>query len=253
MGLFSGFTDIYVIPDTQSKKGVKNPLIPIAKHICDLRPKNVIHLGDHWDFPSLSTYDKGKKSHRALTYLDDVTSGNEAMDEFWAIIQSQWPKFRSQCKWTILKGNHEERRTRALEYGPDELVSLIEEFPLNYKNWHKVIPFLTEINIAGVNFCHYFQSANSANALSTPISILNQRHSSCVAGHKQGFEYRESLAGNKKRIQVIIAGSCYYHDEDYKTHNNHHFRGTVHLKNVKGGMFDFSTHELLHLDKRYKK
>jgi len=52
---------IYIIPDTQVKPDVENPLIAVAHHICDLKPHYVIHLGDHWDFPSLSKYDKGKK------------------------------------------------------------------------------------------------------------------------------------------------------------------------------------------------
>ena len=242
--------DIYVIPDTQSKEGVKNPLRAIAHHICDVRPDIVIHLGDAWDFPSLSQYDKGKKSHRVYTYLKDVRAGNTAMSEFWDIIDANWPAPMPRPRFILLEGNHENRVKRAIEYGPDELEGLIQEFPMDTKGW-AVIPFLQEITLHQVTFCHYFQQANSSGAISSARAILNKRHASCVAGHLQGFDYAESLAANKGNIQAIIAGSCYYHDESYKNHNNHHFRGSVVLRNIKDGYFDFERHSLAELDKKY--
>ena len=116
----------YVIPDTQVKDGVVNSLVPVARHICHIRPNLLIHLGDHWDMPSLSQYDKGKKSHRSRTYHTDVTAGNRAMEQFWRIIHTNWPTFHHECRAVILEGNHEERIRRAKEYGPDELVSLLD-------------------------------------------------------------------------------------------------------------------------------
>ena len=52
-----------VIPDTQIK-----PDCPIdhmywaGRYACAMKPDVIIHLGDHWDMPSLSSYDVGKKS-----------------------------------------------------------------------------------------------------------------------------------------------------------------------------------------------
>lgn len=247
--------DIYVIPDTQAKEGpngerVKNPLIAIAKHICDVRPQIVLHLGDAWDFPSLSQYDKGKKSHRVYTYLKDVRAGNAAMTEFWDIINTDWPSPIPRPRFILLEGNHENRVKRAIEYGPDELHGLIEEFPMDTSGW-TVIPFLQEITLHQVTFCHYFQNANSASAISSARAILNKRHVSAVAGHLQGFDMAESLTANKGNIIALIVGSCYYHNESYKAHSNHHFRGSVILRNVKNGYFDFERHSLASLDKKY--
>jgi hypothetical protein len=248
--------NIYVIPDTQSKEGVENPLIPVAHHICSLkdskenRPDVVLHLGDHWDFPSLGQYDKGKKSHRAKTYLKDIRAGNKSMQEFWDIIKTKWPRWKSQCRWELLRGNHENRRVRALDYGPDELVDLINEFPMDDSNWSRVSPFLKVVTIGGVDFCHYFTNNNSPRPLGSARMILNKRHTSSIAGHQQCFDYHEQLAG-KKLIQSLIIGACYFHDEEYKPQSNHHWRGTVLLKNVKGGMFDFNRYTLSHLKKKY--
>ncbi len=241
----------YIIPDTQSKEGVGNPLIPVARHICQIRPAIVIHLGDHWDMPSLSKYDKGKKSHRVKTYFKDVTAGNASMAQFWQIIHSNWPNAHNQCKFIILKGNHEDRVNRAKEYGPDELIDLLDQYPLDYQHWDKVIPFLQVFEWKQIEFCHYFQNLNNATAIGTARQLLMKSHKSRIAGHKQGFDYEEMPCGSNKVIQAMIAGSCYYHSEEYKTHNNNHFRGTVILKNVHDGMFDFSRYSLNALKERY--
>jgi len=242
---------IYIIPDTQVKPGVKNPLIPIAYHICTIRPKHVIHLGDHWDFPSLSKYDKGKKSHRTKSYLKDLRAGNKAMEEFWEIIYLNWPNAKDTCTFTLFQGNHEERRVRALEYGPDELMELITEFPMDTNGWDEVIPFLEIKTIEGIYFTHYFQNMNNSYAIGTAKQLLSKKMCSCIAGHKQGFEYYEQIAQEGKTVQCMIIGSCYFHREEYKKHNNHHFRGVVILTNVRLGMFDFSRYSLENLGRHY--
>lgn len=241
----------YIIPDTQSREGVKNPLIPVAHHICQIRPSMLIHLGDHWDMPSLSRYDKGKKSHRVRTYHSDIVAGNKSMAEFWEIIHSKWVTFHDQCKSVMLRGNHEQRIETAKQYGPDELVSLMDLYPPCYDHWDKVIPFLKVFEWEGIEFCHYFQNTSSANPVGTARQLLLKGHKSRIAGHKQVFDYEELPQGSDSMIQAMIVGSCYYHEEAYKHHTNNHFRGTVVLKNIKDGTFDFSRYSLDALTERY--
>ena len=241
----------YIIPDTQSRDGVLNPLIPVAHHICQIKPTFLIHLGDHWDMPSLSKYDKGKKSHRSRTYFTDITAGNKAMMQFWQIIHYKWPSFHNQCQSVILEGNHEDRIKRAKEYGPDELVTLMDEYSADYSYWDKVIPFLKVFEWNNIEFCHYFQNSGGPKPISTARQLLMKGHRSRIAGHRQGFDYEEMPRGSKSMIQAIIAGSCYYHDEEYKAHTNNHFRGTVVLKSFIDGVFDFSRYSLNALAERY--
>ena len=242
---------IYIIGDTQLKLGVKNPLIAIAHHICFVKPKYVVHLGDHWDMPSLSLWDKGKKKHSvSASYVQDMKAGNHAMDEFWAIIKEKWSDGLKKCTWFILVGNHEIRRERALDRCDPEYSELIETINFNYNNWDTVIPFLEVLRLEGIEFSHYFCNTGSAHAIGTARQLLLKRHVSCVAGHKQGFDYAEMLQGADKTIQSIICGSSYYHKEEYKNHNNHHFRGTCVLYNIgnpKG--FDFARYSMDTLDK----
>jgi len=175
------------------------------------------------------------------------------MAQFWAIIRKYWPTYAIDCKWIILKGNHEERITRAIEHGPDELVSLMDEFPPDYKYWNDVIPFLTVFEWGGVEFCHYFQNTNGPRPIGTARQLLMKCHKSRVAGHMQGFDYAEMPSGSDRMIQALIAGSCYYHDEVYKAHSNNHFRGTVLLKDVRDGMFDISRYSVESLAGEYGK
>ena len=241
---------IYVIGDTQLKPGVRNPLIAVAYHIVELKPKWVVHLGDHHDMPSLSAYDKGKKSHRIHSYLADIKAGNRAFYEFWMIIESGWPKFREECIFHFHKGNHEYRITRALEYCDDSYKEMILEHQPDYINWTHVHEFLHINKIQEIRFCHYFQNLNSDRPIGTARQIAMKKHKSCIAGHKQGFDYEEMLGDEGENIQCMILGSTYYHPEGYKIQSNHHFRGTVVLYNYNGrGEYDFARYSLDFLDK----
>ena len=243
---------IYVIGDTQIKPNVRNALEVVAHHIADVQPKYVIHLGDHWDLPSLSYWDKGKKSHRPKTYMKDMQAGNKAMVDFWKLLLHLWPEALEECKFIFLKGNHEERRTKAIEFCDDVYIDLLESIDFNLKHW-EVVPFLKIKKVEGIEFAHFFAHANSSKAIGSARHLLNKRHVTCIAGHQQGFDYAEQLQGSNKTIQSIIMGSTYYHDEGYKTHNNHHWRGTllIHQTKTKTG-FDFSRFSLETLDILYK-
>jgi len=61
---------IVVIPDTQVKPGIDYTYLSfIGKYLVDKKPDIVVHLGDHWDMPSLSSYDIGKKTFEGRRYL----------------------------------------------------------------------------------------------------------------------------------------------------------------------------------------
>ena len=52
-----------VIPDTQVKPGCPIEHLKWAgQYAVDKKPDVIVHIGDHWDMPSLSHYDKGTTS-----------------------------------------------------------------------------------------------------------------------------------------------------------------------------------------------
>ena len=56
---------ILVIPDTQVKPGVNTDHLEWAGHYAvKMKPDVIVHIGDHWDMPSLSSYDKNQTTAR---------------------------------------------------------------------------------------------------------------------------------------------------------------------------------------------
>ena len=82
---------ILVIPDTQVKPGVNTDHLEWAGHYAvKMKPDVIVHIGDHWDMPSLSSYDKkGGRQMEGKRYVKDIDAGNEAMDRFMAPIHAE--------------------------------------------------------------------------------------------------------------------------------------------------------------------
>ena len=86
-----------VIPDTQIKP--EHPIDHMqwaGRYACAIKPDVIIHLGDHWDMPSLSSYDVGKKSFEGRRYSADVEAGNEAMQVFMDCIRNEQKRLRQR-------------------------------------------------------------------------------------------------------------------------------------------------------------
>jgi len=90
-----------VIPDTQIKPDKPmDHMLWAGKYACAVKPDTIIHIGDHWDMPSLSSYDVGKKSFEGRRYSADVEAGNEAMQLFTDCIraeQARQRKLKKRC------------------------------------------------------------------------------------------------------------------------------------------------------------
>ena len=69
-----------VIPDTQCKPGVPMEHLTWAgQYAVEQKPDVIIHIGDHWDMPSLSSYDKGKGSGGK----EEASSAGRNGFEYW--------------------------------------------------------------------------------------------------------------------------------------------------------------------------
>src|SRR4030067_1514270 len=78
---------LLLTPDTQCKKGVPlNHLTAAGNYIAEHKPNVIINIGDHFDMPSLSSYDKGTKSFEGRRYRDDIDAGNAGLDLLMAPI-----------------------------------------------------------------------------------------------------------------------------------------------------------------------
>lgn len=229
----------FILPDTQVGPG--HPLSHfewVGKAIKRYEPDVLVHLGDHWDMPSLSTWDGAgsKKREGARVHLD-IEAGNKALQILHDAMDGYEPKRK-----IILRGNHEHRLTRFVDSDPRlDGVLGFHQFNDVELGW-EVVPYFNgspkAIEIDGVTYAHYFANPNTGKPISGTIqNRLNKIGSSFVQGHVQGL-----LQGNVQyatgRIQHgISAGSCYLHDEPYKGMANAHWRGVVVLNEVRKGEF----------------
>ena len=226
---------ILVIADTQAKPTESlEYMLWIGKYIADVKPDVVVHIGDHYDMPSLSSYDKGKASAEGRRFVDDLNAGNKGLELLNLAIHKD-PTYNPRK--VFCKGNHEHRIDRYVEDNP-ELIGVIgtELLPLEAYGW-EVHDFLHPVEIEDIYFVHYLANPMTGKPYSgTASSILKTVGKSFVVGHKQVLDItiRPTIDG---RQQIgIINGACYPFEEKYKgVFGNVHYRGITVLTEVKEG------------------
>jgi hypothetical protein len=229
------------IPDTQVKCGVPiNHLEAAGNYAAEKRPDTIILGGDWWDFPSLSSYDKGKKSYEGRRYRLDVEAGKAGMERFLGPIRKA-RGYRPRIVMTL--GNHEERVLRAVQEHAilDGTIGMhdlqLEAFGIEAHE------FLRPVVIDGISYCHFYPRSASGKVMQSKsgapnaLAQLRREGRSCVAGHTQGFDIA-CLPFQGKLQWGIIAGSFYQHQEGYLTpQGQDHWHGVVMLHEVNEGSF----------------
>lgn len=249
-----------VIPDTQAKPGAPTDhLAWIGQYIVDRKPDRIIHLGDHADMPSLSSYDKGTKSFEGRRYKLDIEAANEAFDILNKPIIDENKRLSKNKKlqwWPerhILYGNHENRIVRAVE-SDAKLDGTIGLEDLNYEDhgW-QTHEFLKPVDLDGIWYSHYWYNPNSGVPFGGTIDtrLKNVGHS-FTQGHLQTLMYGLRFIGDKSQ-HALVAGSCYLHTEDYKgPQGNYHWRGIIVKHEVDDGSYDPMFVSLNYLCNRYE-
>lgn len=232
-----------IVPDTQVRPGVPTDHIDwIAQAIVEYRPDTLIHMGDHWDMPSLSMHDgPGSMTMEGARYEDDVEAGNEAFARLCAPMEAEQSRLARNKKrgWTprkvFLFGNHENRINRAINNAP-KWAGTIGEHHLRTRDWERHA-FLNRVWQDGVLYSHFFQSSHSHHAIGGTIdNRLNKIGASFVQGHEQGFRYGTRIQASGATWHGLVAGSCYLHDEPYRGNQGQgHWRGIVVLNEVRDG------------------
>jgi hypothetical protein len=249
-----------IIPDTQVKPNQSIEHLRWAgKYAVDMQPDVIVHLGDHWDMSSLSSYDKGKKSMEGKRYVQDIKAGNAAMDTFMEPIRSYQAQQRANKKrvWTprlvFTRGNHEERIERAINDDAmlESLMSFTDDTNLKAWGW-EVYPFLEVVTIDGVAYSHYFTSGVMGRPVTSARIMLTKKHMSCVMGHVQQRDIAYATRADGTRMTGIHAGVYSPHNEEYlNPQTNEHWRGLWVLHEVKDGSFDEMPVSLNYLEKKY--
>ena len=240
---------IMFIPDTQVKAGVNTDHIKaLGNYLQEHKMDYIVHIGDHFDMPSLSTHDMpGSMEYEGKRYANDINSGIDALQ----LIPTQRGVKRIFCM-----GNHENRINRALSHDP-RLIGCFSTNDLQLKQlgWDEK-EFLTIVNIEGVRFSHYFVNPHSrmkASISGSMDTMLKNLGFSFVMGHAQELKFaRHNLPDGTVR-QGLICGSFYSHDEKYMgvQGNKCHWRGVIQMNEVKDGAYDPCFLSLDYLVKTY--
>lgn len=243
---------IFVIPDVQAKPGVPLDHLKWAgKYIAEKRPDIVVCLGDFADMPSLSLYDKGKRTFEGRRYKADVSAAHDAMERLMTpIVQANG--YKPELILTL--GNHEDRINRAT-LDDAKLDGTIGIHDLGYADWGwDVVNFLAVREIQGINFSHYFYNPNSGKPYAgTAHTKLKNIGLSFVMGHQQGIDVATRELPNGKRQFGIVAGSFYQHHEEYKgPQGNGHWQGCLMLNEAKDGEFDLMQISLNYLKRKFQ-
>tara|TARA_R110002153_G_scaffold41947_3_gene119498 strand:- start:5764 stop:6561 length:798 start_codon:yes stop_codon:yes gene_type:complete len=233
-----------VIPDTQIKPDNNTDHMTWAgKYAVKMKPDVIIHLGDHWDMPSLSSYDVGTKSFEGRRYTKDIEAGNAAMDKLLAPIRQEQARLKENKKkqWNprlvFLLGNHEYRIIRAIESDP-KIDGLISYNDFNLNGW-EVQDFLDPIVIDGVAYSHYFTSGVMGRPVSSAKLLLHKKYMSCVMGHVQDRDIAYARRADGKNMTGLFAGIYYQHDEAYlNPQTNGSWSGLWVFNSVEDGSFD---------------
>lgn len=122
--------------------------------VADRCPHIVVDIGDSADMPSLFGYDRGAKGplFEGRSYWRDIDAYLDAKERFEQALSPMKPRL------VRLMGNHEDRITRFLDCEPRfrGIVGL-EDLGDARLGW-EVVPFLEQITLDGVVYCHYFKS-----------------------------------------------------------------------------------------------
>ena len=275
--IFNSKTDVYkietvtkvgdnitqlMIPDTQCKPDIDMSYLRwVGEYIAYKQPEVIVHIGDHADMPSLSSYDKGKGSAEGKRVQKDIESSIEGMNillkPLYELQQSQLEEFGEvlyKPKMVMTLGNHEFRIMRHVDENP-ELMGFLSYDNLRYKDFGwEVYDFLKPAMINGVTYVHFLANPMSGKPYGgAALNVLKNVGESFCMGHKQCLDVATRfLPSSGKQQWAIIAGACYSHDEGYKGYQgNHHWRGIVVKHNVKGGSFNPMFVDLEYLESRY--
>lgn len=225
-----------IIPDTQVKPGVPTVHFDwIGRAIRDYRPDVVVHLGDHWDFESLSSYALPIESE-GLRYEADVKAGNDALRR----LHKAMGAFKGRK--VLLRGNHEDRLTRAIAANPKWAGAIgFHQLCDRALGW-EVVDYVGAtpgvIVIDGITYAHYFANPSTGKPIGGTISNrLAKIGTTFVQGHVQGLLRGNVPLATGLTRYGMVAGSCYLHDENYRGVNNKEERCIVVLNEVRDGHF----------------
>lgn len=248
-----------IIPDTQVKPNEPiDHLTWAGMYAADKKPDVIVHIGDHYDLPSLSSYDVGSRSFEGRRYTADIEAGIKGMQAFLKPIREEQKRLikNKQKQWNprlvFTLGNHENRIERAVESDPKiESLMSYDDLQLEDMGW-EVYDFLDVAVVDGIAYSHYFTSGVMGRPVSSAKLMLSKKAMSCCMGHVQDRDIATMRRADGKQLLGLFAGIFYQHDESYLTpQTNGSWSGIWMLNEVDDGSCDFMPISIGYLHDKY--
>lgn len=246
-----------ILPDQHALPGVSNERADwVGKLILDLRPDVVINMGDSADMPSLSSYDKGRRSFQGRSYRADIDAHLEFQERMWAPIRRAKRKLPRRV---FLIGNHEQRIDRALDMSP-ELEGTIGYNDLDLARYYNdIVPYEGDtpgvIDIDGISYAHYFITGVMGRAVAgehPAYSLLTKNFQSCTQGHTHVLDYCIRTRADGRRIQGLVCGVYQDYTNDWAGERGKMWwRGVIIKRAVEDGVYDLECISLDELRRIY--
>ena len=248
-----------MIPDTQIFPGSKTEhIIAAGKYLRKHKPDKIIIIGDWWDMPSLSSYDKpGDKGWETKDVQEDLDVGWEAMNKFLSTVRTK--TYDPEIHYCV--GNHEDRISRAADSAGMRMLGkylYLDELilsPLRKLNV-KTHSFLEVVQLNGICYSHYF--VNPSSLLSNPIGgtienkLKNLGHSFSM-GPQQQKQTGEVYTCTGQRRRGLVCGRFYqdYHSYLGPQKNAQSWSGILMKHEVFQGDYDLMEVSMSYLLKEY--
>lgn len=220
----------------------------LGNYIVENKPSVIIKLGDSWDMESLCSYEKGKKSFVFKNVQEDIEAGHKA-DEImfkpmmkYNSTMSRWKKKQYTPLIIKIRGNHEYRVKRLLDYEPRwEGTLSMDNFNSRLGLKELVVDFMDFVVLDDIAYSHYFVSGTMARPFASARTMLSKRAMSCTMGHNHGLDTALITKPTGDLIRGLIAGS--FHDPDHNSFagvqvDNIWWSGILHKHDVLNGDYD---------------
>jgi len=247
---------LLIIPDCHAHPEYDNDrFAALGKFIMAERPDVIVCLGDFADMPSLSSYDKGKKSFEGRRYKKDIEAAIDAQEKLFAPLKAYNARKRKnkekqyKPKLHLTLGNHEARINVATNDNP-ELDGILSIDDLQYKKFGwRLTPYREKLHLEGIAFSHYFPSGlmgRPIGGVNQARSLITKQHVSCVAGHSHIFDHAEQTIGDEEGTKIFgLSAGCYSHMGQIEGWNKDTaalwWHGVVILEDVSDGYYDTMT------------
>lgn len=246
-----------IIPDAHAHYKHNNRRATwLGNLIVDVKPDVVINIGDNWDMPSLSGYDKGKRSFHGRTYNADIVAGLDFNDQLWRTVRRSKKRMPRRV---FCIGNHEQRIERALDLQP-ELEGTVGYSDLQLDRYYdEVIPYEGQtpgsIEIDGVHYAHYFISGVMGRPIGgehPAYSLLTKKYTSCTQGHTHVYDHCFRTRADGRKIFGLVAGIFTDYRSDYAGEaNDLWWQGAFIKRNVDRGAYDLEAVSIDRLRRTY--